>query len=242
MADHMHDGHRQRMKNRFRVGGLTSFEQHEIIEMLLFFGVARKDTNPLAHRLVKTFGSLGAVLDAPHEELMRVDGVTDHIATLLNFSGALAREYFRRQTGTGLVLNNTDETGRYVLPHFIGAGREMVFLICMDGRNRVLNSDIIYRGDVNVTEVSTRLVLQTALRHNATAVIIAHNHLQGIALPSRQDIATTVSLRKALDTAGIYLVDHLIVADHDYISMRDTDGLAHIFSMKADQLPDPNIK
>lgn len=240
MADHMHDGHRLRMKNRFRVGGLTSFEQHEIIEMLLFFGVARKDTNPLAHRLVKTFGSLSGVLDAPYEELLRVEGVTEHIATLLNFSGALAREYFRRQAGSGLTLNDTEETGRYVLPHLIGADREMVFLICMDARNRVLNSDIIYRGDVNVTEVSARLILQTALRHNATAVILAHNHPQGLAIPSKQDIATTIALRKALDAAGVYLIDHMIVAGDECVSMRDTASIAHIFSMNAAQLPATN--
>ena len=236
MADHMHDGHRQRMKNRFRIGGLTSFEQHEIIEMLLFFGVSRKDTNPLAHRLVRTFGSLGGVLDAPYEELLRVDGVTEHIATLLNFSGALAREYYRRQAGTGLVLTDTDETGRYILPHFMGADREMVFLICMDARNRVLNSNIIHRGDINVTEISARLILQTALRHNATAVILAHNHPQGLAIPSKQDVLTTIALRKTLDAAGVFLLDHLVVANNDYVSMRDTESLAHIFSMNAAQL------
>ena len=132
MAEQLHDGHRQRMKNRFFVGGLTSFEQHEIIEMLLFFGIARKDTNPLAHRLINTFGSLNGVLNAPREELLRVEGVTDHVATLLSFSGALAKEYFRRQAGSGLILKTTDETGRFVIPQFVGADREMVFLICME--------------------------------------------------------------------------------------------------------------
>ncbi len=238
MSEQLHDGHRQRMKNRFYVGGLASFEQHEIIEMLLFFGVARKDTNPLAHRLINAFGSLSGVLDAPREELLRVDGVTEHIATLLNFSGALAREYFRRQAGTGLTLQTTQETGKFVLPQFIGADREMVFLICMDNRCRVLNSSMIFKGDINATEISVRVVLQTALRHNSTSVIIAHNHPKGFAIPSKQDIASTIALRKALDAAGILLVDHLIVADEDFVSMRDTAGLSHIFHMDVKQLPE----
>ena len=238
MSEQIHNGHRQRMKNRFFNGGLASFEQHEIIEMLLFFGVARKDTNPLAHRLINTFGSLNGVLDAPREELLRVDGVTEHIATLLNFSGALAKEYFRRQAGSGLMLQTTDETGKFVMPQFVGADREMVFLICMDNRCRVLNSSMIFKGDVNATEISIRAVLQTALRHNSTSVIIAHNHPKGFAIPSKQDIITTIALRKALNTAGIMLVDHLVVTDDDFVSMRDTEGLSHIFVMDVKRLPD----
>ena len=238
MSEQLHSGHRQRMKNRFYVGGLESFEQHEIIEMLLFFGVARKDTNPLAHRLVNTFGSLGGVLNAPREELLRIDGVTEHIATLLNFSGALAREYARREAGSGMIMQSTDETGKYVMSQFVGADREMVLLICMDNRCRVLNSSIIFKGDVNATEISIRLVLQTALRHNSTSVIIAHNHPKGFAIPSKQDIISTIALRKALDTAGILLMDHLVVTDDDYVSMRATDGLSHIFVMDAKRLPE----
>ena len=238
MSEQLHNGHRERMKRRFTVEGLESFEQHEIIEMLLFFGVPRRDTNPLAHRLVKEFGSLNAVLDAPREELLRVDGVTENVATLLNFSGALAREYFRRQAGSGLILNSTDETGKFIQPQFVGADREMVFMICMDNRCRVLNSSFIFKGDVNATAISIRAILQTALRHNSTSVILAHNHPKGFALPSKQDISTTIALRKALDVAGIVLMDHLIVTDDDYVSMRDTAGLSHIFVMDAKRLPE----
>lgn len=238
MSEQLHNGHRARMKRRFATGGLASFEQHEIIEMLLFFGVPRKDTNPLAHRLIKEFGSMNAVLDAPQEELLRIDGVTENVAALLSFSGALAKEYFRRQVGSGLMLKNTEETGKFVQPQFVGADREMVFMICMDNRCRVLHSGFIFKGDVNATEISIRVVLQTALRHNSTSVIIAHNHPKGFALPSKQDISTTIVLRKALDTAGVLLVDHLIVTDDDCVSMRDTAGLSHIFVMDAKRLPE----
>ena len=238
MATSIHSGHRERMRKRFEIGGLASFEQHEIVEMLLFYGVPRRDTNPLAHELVNTFGSLMGVLDAPKEELMRIDGVSENVAIMLNFAGAVSREYFRRQAQSGRILNNTAEMGKFALAQLLGAQREQVLLISLDHQCRVLNSSKIAEGSVNATEINFRLLLQTALRFNASAVILAHNHPNGFALPSRQDVQSTIAVNQAFAQAGICLVDHLIIADNDFVSMKETSALSHIFSLPSAPAPE----
>lgn len=229
MEQNVHDGHRLRVKQRFLAEGLEHYEHHQILEMLLFYGFPRKDTNELAHQLIRTFGSLSRVLEAPYEELVRVKGMSANAAVLVSFCGQLLQAYYKDKFATGMVLHTTEETGRFLLPYFLGRKNEAVALICLDNRCKVLNCSVIFEGSVNSTEINIRLVLQHALMHNATAVILAHNHPSGHALPSREDIDTTIAMAKALTVADIRLLDHIIIAENDFISMRDTASLKAIF-------------
>ena len=229
MEQNVHDGHRLRVRQRFQAEGLEHFEHHQILELLLFYGIPRRDTNELAHQLIRTFGSLSQVLDAPYEELIRVKGMSANAAVLISFCGQLLQAYYKDKYSTGMILHTTEETGQFLLPYYIGRKNESVALICLDNRCKVLNCSIIFEGSVNSTEINVRLVLQHALMHNATAVILAHNHPSGHALPSREDIDTTIVMAKALTVADIRLLDHIIIADNDFISMRDTASLKAIF-------------
>jgi DNA repair protein RadC len=197
--------------------------------MLLFYGIPRKDTNEIAHELLNTFGSLSGVLKAPYEDLLSVKGMTHGAATLIRFSGQLIREYYDSELSKDMILDSTEKMGQFVLPKFFGEHNERVLLICLDNKCKVLHSSFVSEGSMNATEIHVRRILEQAIRNHATAVVIAHNHPSGFALPSFEDQQSTKVLTNTLHVAGIQLIDHLIVAEDDYVSMRSTPALASLF-------------
>lgn len=220
--ENIHSGHRQRLKKRFLEAGMDGLSDVNCLELLLFYAIARKDTNPLAHALLDRFGSLSAVLDAPPEQLQQVAGISEHAATLLHAIPALSRRYLMDQTRHEVILNTTTLCGEYLKPRFYGAREEQVYLLCLDAKCKALDCRLISKGSVNAADISVRKIVEVALSVNATSVVLAHNHTSGLALPSREDEATTQRLATALDAVGIQLADHIIVADQDFVSMADS--------------------
>ena len=215
----IHDGHRQRLKNRFLTEGLDNFEELQVLELLLFYCIPRKDTNPLAHALLDEFGSLARVMDATPQELMNVPGIGENVATMFSLITQLSRYYqVNRLSGTR-VLTNVDKCGHYMLPFFQGRSMETVFLLCLDAKCKVLCCKKVGEGSVNSAEVSIRKIAEMALAANATSVVLAHNHPSGIAVPSDEDRLTTKKLAMALKAMDIELVDHIVVADDDFVSL-----------------------
>ena len=215
----IHDGHRQRLKDRFRQEGLDKFDEIQVLELLLFYAIPQRDTNPLAHRLLEHFGSLAQVLEAPAEELEKVSGVGANVATLLSLTTALARYYMVSRGNQTAVLTSTEMCGDYLLPYFVGRRNETVFLLCLDAKCKVLGCKEVGEGSVNSASVPIRRIVEMALSMNATSVVLAHNHPSGLAIPSGEDVQTTRRLAVALDTVDITLADHVVVADDDYVSM-----------------------
>ena len=229
MAEELHGGHRALMKERFLKEGLDHFDRHQIVEMLLFFGIPRKDTNATAHRLIETFGGLPGVLEAPYEELCRVEGVTANAAVLISFCGQMFRTYYHDKFAAGTILSTVEEAGQYLLPQFLGRREETVYLVCLDNKDKVIAANVVREGSVNAADISARVIVQQALTHNATQVILAHNHPSGFALPSRADISTTSRIAEALRAVDVVLLDHIIVAENDFVSMRETPSLSRMF-------------
>ncbi len=224
-----HDGHRQRMKERFLREGLAHFSGHEVLEMLLFYALPYRNTNDLGHKLEDSFGSLTKVLEADYQDLVKVEGVTPHIATLITLCGQLAHRYQREQYAFVTPLYKPEEFGRYLLPWFSGQKEESVVLMSMDNRYKVLNTTRVFTGSVNSTQFSMRGAVQQLLRDNATMVVMAHNHPNGHALPSNADIETTRRFAKILQELGIKLIDHLIISEDDFLSLSQTRDTADIF-------------
>lgn len=224
-----HEGHRQRMKERFLQEGLSHFSGHEVLEMLLYYAIPYRDTNDLGHTLENSFGSLAKVLEADYQDLIKVDGVTPHIATLITLCGQLARRYQREQYAFVKPLYDANEFGHYLLPWFSGQKEESVVLMSMDNRYKVLNTTRVFTGSVNSTQFSMRGAVQQLLRDNATMVVMAHNHPNGHAFPSNADIDTTRRFAKLLQELGIKLIDHLIISDDDYVSLAQTRDTADLF-------------
>lgn len=214
----LHDGHRQRLIQRFLEEDLDNFEPHNVLELLLFYAIPRKDTNELAHVLMDTFGSLKGVFDAPYEELIKVAGIGPNTAALLKLVPSLTRTYYSSEARS-IILDTSEKSGEYFLPYYIGQTEEVVRLACLDAGGKVISNQILHRGSANAAEVNIRKIVNIALRNNAMGVILAHNHPGGLPLPSEEDVATTKSIREALIPMGILLMDHIIVAGQDYVSM-----------------------
>ena len=215
----IHDGHRERMKKRFLEEGLDGFTQIQALELLLFYCIPQKDTNPLAHALLDRFGSLSQVLEAPVEELRKVPGVGEHTAVFLHLITEAGRFYLVNRSSQESILPSLESCAEYMLPFFFGRKVETVFLLCLDAKCKVLCCKEIGEGSVNAAGISVRRVVETGLNAGATTVVLAHNHPSGLALPSPEDIQTTRRLAMALSAVEIHLADHIVVADGDYVSM-----------------------
>ncbi len=215
----IHDGHRGRLKERFHQEGLDNFEEHQVLELLLFYCIPRKDTNPIAHQLLKRFGSVTRVLEAPASELKKIEGVSDATADFLHLVRELLRYCSVRDQSVTKVLTTIEACGEFMVPYFTALRNETVFLLSLDSKCKVISCKKVGEGSVNSAGVPIRRVVEMALGENATTVVLAHNHPSGVALPSDDDVATTIRLSRALSAVEITLIDHLVVADGDYVSI-----------------------
>ncbi len=215
----IHEGHRKRMKERFMKSGLDDFAPHNVLEFLLFYSIPRGDTNPIAHRLIDAFGSLSGVFDATPEELMKVSGVGESTAILISMIPQMARKYLEDKADTVNVVGGCGDIGAYLLPKFVGRTNEALMMVSIDNKNKVISCSVVAEGTVDSAKVSRRKVMEEAMKVKATRVILAHNHPRGVAVPSAEDVAMTREIGRLFAQVGIELVDHIIIADDDYVSM-----------------------
>ena len=164
----IHDGHRQRLKERFLREGLDNFEEHEVLELLLFYCIPRKNTNDIAHALINRFGTLAQVLDATPEELMKVPGIGESAATFLSLITSAARYYLVNRANQTVILSTVDACGKYLVPYFQSRRNETVFLLCLDAKCKVLCCKELGEGSVNSAAVPIRRIVEVALGANAT--------------------------------------------------------------------------
>ncbi len=216
-----HDGHRERLRQRFLEHGLDALQDHEVLELLLFYAVPRRDTKELAWRLLHHFGSLSAVLDASADDLQQVSGIREPAAVLLSLMTPLARRYQISRTDKRQILNSSTRCGEFLTGYFFGSTDELVYLLCLDAKGQFLACRMLQHGSATSAALSLRKAAEIAMSAKASAVVLAHNHPGGLALPSQADYETTCQLRAALEPLGIQLVDHIIVADKDFVSMKD---------------------
>lgn len=215
----IHDGHRQRVKDRFRKDGLGGFEEHQVLELLLFYCIPRKDTNEIAHRLIEYFGSFDRVLDAPVHELEKVEGMGKSSAEFITLVKEIGRYYQVNTMKKNKFLHSLEACGEFVSAFLRGRANESICLLCLDAKCKVLDCRLVSEGGVNSVEVPLRKIIEIALATNATSVVLAHNHPSGLATPSTEDIQTTIKVGKALCAADVKLLDHVIVVDDDYVSL-----------------------
>jgi len=217
----IHDGHRKRMLESFLKNGADGMHPHEMLEVLLFYAIPRQNTNTIAHELIRSFGSLRGVFDAPYEELIKVRGVGESSAVLIKMVPEMARAYLSDMAGDVIISSNRD-AAKYLLPRFVGRTNETVFVMCLDNKNRMISCVKVNEGTVNAATISSRSVIQIGMHYNAAALVLAHNHPGGTALPSAEDINTTRHLADLCANLKMPLLDHLVVSDGDYVSMAET--------------------
>ena len=215
----IHEGHRQRLMDRFEQDGLDHFTPVQVLELLLFYSIPRRDTNELAHKLLDRFGSVARVMDASTEELMQVPGIGKKTAVFLHLAKQAGRYYQVDSNRKGMVMTDIEDCGKFMQPYFIGRQRETVFLLCLNANCNVICCREVGEGDIHTALISPRQVVEIALAEKASTVVLAHNHPSGVALPSQEDVLVTKRLANALAAVDVTLFDHLIMADDDYVSL-----------------------
>ena len=230
MNENLHKGHRERMKEEFlSMPESAKTADYKLLEMLLFYGIPQKDTNPIAHALIKTFGSFHAVLEADVTELTKVKGMTKNAACLIKLMLPLAKAYITEKYDGGTLLSSYDDISFYILSNFFGICKEQCSILCMNHAGKVLYYDVISEGDIDSVGISIRTIMEKIIQTGATAIVLAHNHPSGFALPSKNDVTITAAISKALKTVNVRLVDHIIIANDDYISMAQSGEYKELF-------------
>ena len=220
----VHKDHRKRRRQQFYDHGADAFADHELLELLLFYGIARKDVNALAHTLLNEFGSLDAVFAAPIEALESVDGIGTQTAVLIKLVPQLMNRAHLTSLKNEMPLDTVERIGDFFSRLFISESNEVMYQLCLDAKGRKLSCTKVSEGDPSSVSLNLRRIVQNALKCNAVMVAVAHNHPSGVAFPSHGDKVATVQIAEALRAVNVQLVDHIVVAGNDYISFRD-DGL-----------------
>ena len=218
----IHSSHRTRLKARFCRHGMADFEDHNVLELLLFYAIPQRDTNPLAHRLMERYGSLSAVFDAPIEDLLQVEGVGEHTALLIKMIPALAGRYCEDRFRVNDTLPQYDDVGAFLVSHFLGRETESVYGLFYSASMELVDSAELFSGTLHSASFSAREIAQRAILKNASYVILAHNHPGGVPIASASDLDVTREMRAFLSQMEVKLLDHFIVAEGKYFSlMRD---------------------
>ena len=211
-----HEGHRARLKERFLKEGLDSFNTHEVVELMLYYAIPQRDVNETAHLLVERFGSLSGILEAAIDDLREVDGVGAHAATMFKLICAVTRRYAVERGSAELRYTSIGQIGKYLVGLYIGVTVERAYILLFDNSMKLLDVVNAGEGVINSVNITPRFVIEKVLKRGASVVVLAHNHPNGVATPSREDIALTMQLRQLLDVCGITLLEHFIVSGNYY--------------------------
>ena len=228
--NHDHNGHRARVKQRFlKQNNFTGFDPHNILEYLLFYTIPIRDTNEIAHRLLNHFGTLSRVFDAPYSELIKVEGIGPHTASLIKSILPLSRAYAEDKEAMGVVLDTTDRISNYLKTKYLGYDEEVVSVISIYNKGKVLSFDIINRGNTNFVVADMRKILETLISTKASAAILAHNHPGGVAIPSHADVRVSRSVSACCTGIGVKLIDHIVIFNDECVSIKESCPDEEIF-------------
>ncbi len=221
---HYH-GHRQRLRARFLKGGAGALQDYELLELLLTFAIPYSDVKPLAKSLIQHFGSFTQVLDAPTETLMEVIGLGEYSATLIRLVKACAEYYLQEGVLARQKVPSLAALVDYCRTSMGGLKDEQFRVLFLNSQNEIIAEEIAQEGTVNQTVVYPRKVMELALKHKATGLILVHNHPSGNLTPSAADLELTRALVQASRTLNLTVHDHLIVSRHGYFSLAENNML-----------------
>ncbi len=214
-------GHRRRIKNKYKKSGIAGWLDYEVLELVLSYAVARKDTKPIAKELLTRFKTINGVLNADREELKNVPGISEHAALFLNLLKDIAILYLEIGLHDKDLLSSPEVVFDYLKASLKGAADEEFKTLFLNGRNQLIDVETLQTGTVNKSVVYPRKIVERSLHYHAVGVIIAHNHPAGTLKPSKDDCAVTKSIKDALKTVEINLLDHIIIGGNGYFSFNE---------------------
>ncbi|MDR0999372.1 MAG: DNA repair protein RadC [Clostridiales bacterium] len=219
--NNVHVGHRERVRRRFMLEGLSNFAPHEILELALFYCIPMKDVNELAHEMINAFGDLPRLVEASPQDIMSRCKVNENTAVLVSFLSRFAQQYFQSRWSKRVVLDNFKDAGSYLVNMFMNKRVEAFCLTCLDASRRLSSTEVINEGTIGEAPVYLRNIAQAALLHSASCVILSHNHPGGSRQPSRADISATRQIIDVFSYLDIIVLDHIIVCDNNFFSFAE---------------------
>jgi DNA repair protein RadC len=211
-------GHRQRIKDKYKKSGVEGWLDYEVLELVLSYAIARKDTKPIAKELMTRFKTINGVLDADSKELKSISGISEHTTLFLKLLKDIAVLYLENGLHSKDLLSSPQLIFDYLKASLKGCVDEEFKTLFLNGRNQLIAVETLQVGTVNRSVVYPRKLVERSLYHHAVGVIIAHNHPAGTLTPSKEDCAVTKSIKEALKTVEISLLDHIIIGGNDYFS------------------------
>ena len=218
MAEEAAPGHRRRLRERFIKSGLGGFQDYEIIELLLTLGSPRRDCKPQAKEVVRRFKTLRGALAASPEELQQIEGIGPHSAFGLRLVVELAREFLKQKIADRPAYKSAREIFDYLYLSMRDLKKEVFKVIYLNGQNQIIDTADLFQGTVDRGTVSVREGMESALKHNTAALILAHNHPSGNPEPSANDHQITRDLVFAGGVMQIRVLDHIVIGDNKYYS------------------------
>jgi len=216
----IHEKHRSRMKDIYLENGLEAFSDIEKLEFILYFAISRKDTNPIAHRLLDEFKTFDKVLEAPVRSLQEIEGIGEHAAIFLNMLLKISSSYGKSKNTT--TITGTNSAKEYCKNLFRGKSVEEFFIICLASNNRVVACKLIESGTISEVPVDIRKLTNVIVQNNTERVIIAHNHPFGVPRPSDEDIAFTSKILVSCILNDVEVLDHIIAAKDTAFSFEES--------------------
>jgi DNA repair protein RadC len=211
-------GHRQRIKEKYKKSGIKGWLDYEILELVLSYAIARKDTKPIAKELMAKFKTINGVLDADSKDLESVSGVSEHTSLFLKLMKDIAVLYLEKDLHSKDLLSSPELVFDYLKASLKGCVDEEFKTLFLNSRNQLIAIEGLQTGTVNRSAIYPRKIVERSLYHHAVGVIIAHNHPAGTLMPSKEDCVVTKSVKDALKTVDINLLDHIIIGGNDYFS------------------------
>jgi DNA repair protein RadC len=229
MSKNLHAGHRKRVKEKYVKHGIDPFADHELLELLLFYCIPMRDTNEIAHKILREFGTLHNLFEANPLDISRKCKVTENTAILISMIPSLAQRYSLSKWSNRTLLNKPNIAAEFALSIFTGKIIEHFYIFCMDKHRRLLYPALISKGSTSEAPVYPRQIVDIVLKYQAESVILAHNHPHGLPNPSRNDIKSTKLIIKVLEAISVELLDHIIVAGTKHYSFCENKMLNFVY-------------
>lgn len=218
----VHEGHRERMRKRFReTGSFDGFSDHEVLEMVLFYACPRRNTNEIAHELITKFGGIAKIIEADFDDLMQVKYITENAATLIKIIPKFMPIYYNSMS-QGMIYDNSNKLIKLFEPYFVGLAHEVFRVAYFDNKLSLIKNIALDSGDPSGSAVNIRKLVEIAIRENAVTIAIAHNHPKSSPKPSSQDIKTTQLIIDVTAPLRIDFLDHIIIGENETISLRES--------------------
>ncbi len=224
----IHHGHRARLKAQYLQNGLEGLTDIQKIELLLFFAIPQKDTNPIAHNLINRFGSLKKVVEADYNDLLSVSGIKENSALLLSLLKSFKNYCFKPDNDDCVNLDTTGKALGYVKKLFYGSTIEEFYVVCLTKEGKPINYALINKGTIDEVNIQIRTITQVALDNKVNRIIICHNHPVSSSQMSDEDIDITYSIICSCVLNSIDVLDHIIIGEYDDLSMHECEKMQQL--------------